>query len=237
MNDGIPRDLCCLRYMSVDDVVAQVLRGGKGTELAKIDVKLAYRNFPVHPEDRYLLGMEWKGRVYVDGTLPFGLTSAPLLSITLGDAIQWVAEKEGVSWLGHYIDDFITVGGPSSGECGRNLATIKEVCARVGMPLEEDKEEGPATTILFLVMEFDSVKQEVRLPEGKLVELRSTLKSWRGMKSCRKRDLLRGVGIGGAGGATGPSNFCEGGGWPPQYLSRIVVAIYTPKMHQKLQTT
>ena len=102
----------------VDDVVAQVLRGGKGTELAKIDVKLAYRNFPVHPEDRYLLGMEWKGRVYVDGTLPFGLTSAPLLSITLGDAIQWVAEKEGVSWLGHYIDDFITVGAPAQGSAG-----------------------------------------------------------------------------------------------------------------------
>ena len=52
--------------MSVDDVVAQVLRGGKGTELAKIDMKQAYRNVPVHPEDRYLLEIEWKGRVYVD---------------------------------------------------------------------------------------------------------------------------------------------------------------------------
>ena len=40
----------------------------------------------------------------------------------------------------------------------------------------------------------------------------------------------------GAGGATGPSNFCEGGAWPPQYLSRIAVAIYNPKIHQKLQT-
>ena len=27
---------------------------------------------------------------------------------------------------------------------------IKEVCTRAGMPLEEDKEEGPATTISFL---------------------------------------------------------------------------------------
>ena len=63
------------------------------------------------------------------------------------------------------------------------------------MPLEEDKEEGPATTILFLGMELDSVKQEVRLPEGKLAELRSTLRSWRGMKSCRKRDLLSVIGV------------------------------------------
>ena len=72
VNDGVPRDLCSLRYMSIDDVVAQILRGGKGTELAKIDVRQAYRNVPVHPEDRYMLGMEWKGSVYVDRTLPFG---------------------------------------------------------------------------------------------------------------------------------------------------------------------
>ena len=44
-----------------------------------MDVSQAYRNVPVHPADRYLLGMEWEGRVYVDGTLPFGLRSVPLL--------------------------------------------------------------------------------------------------------------------------------------------------------------
>ena len=35
------------------------------------------------------------------------------------------------------------------------------------MPLEEDKEEGPATTILFLVMEFDSVKARGEIARGK----------------------------------------------------------------------
>ena len=195
VNDGIPKELCSLGYMSVDDLVAQVLQLGKGSEMAKIDVRQAYRNVPVHPRDRHLLGMEWQGRVLVDGALPFGLRSAPLLFTAMGDAVQWAAEKEGVSWAGHYIDDFVTVGGPGSGECERNLGKLKAVCTRVGLPLEEEKEEGPAVVITFLGMELDSEKLQIRLPGEKLGEMRAILRSWRGMKSCRKRDLLSIVGV------------------------------------------
>ena len=181
--------------MSVDDLVSQVLQLGKGSEMEKIDVRQAYRNVPVHPRDRYLLGMEWQGRVLIDGALPFGLRSAPLLFTALGDAVQWAVEKEGVSCAGHYIDDFVTDGGPSSGECGRNLGKLKALCARVGLPLEEEKEEGPAVLITFLGMELDSEKLQIRLPGEKLGEMRAILRSWRGMKSCRKRDLLSIVGV------------------------------------------
>ena len=192
VNDGIPKDLCSLGYMSVDDLVAQVLQMGRGAEMAKIDVKQAYRNVPVHSKDRHLLGMQWKGRVLVDGTLPFGLRSAPLLFTALGDAVQWAAEKKGVSWTGHYIDDFVTVGGPGSGECERNLRILKAVYARVGLPMEAEKEEGPSVVIKFLGMELDSEKLLIRLPGEKLGEM---LRSWRGMKSCRKRDLLSIIGV------------------------------------------
>ena len=44
-----------------------------------MDVKQAYRNIPVHPDDRIYLGMQWDNLVYVDSVLTFGLCSAPLL--------------------------------------------------------------------------------------------------------------------------------------------------------------
>ena len=50
---------------------------GKGAKLAKIDIAHAYRNVPVHPADRPLLGMQWKDGIYIDTTLPFGLRSTP----------------------------------------------------------------------------------------------------------------------------------------------------------------
>ena len=97
VNDGIPKELCSLGYMSVDDVVAQVLKLGKGSELAKVDVQQAYRNVPVHPGDRHLLDMEWQGRVFIDGALPFGLRSAPLLFTALGDGLR--KRKECHGWV------------------------------------------------------------------------------------------------------------------------------------------
>ena len=42
-----------------------------GAQLAKLDVKSAYRIVPVHPEHRsILLGMQWQGQVQVDAALP-----------------------------------------------------------------------------------------------------------------------------------------------------------------------
>jgi len=47
--------------------------------LAKIDIKSVFHLPPVHPADRYLLGMKWRGYVYIDHCILFGLHSAPKL--------------------------------------------------------------------------------------------------------------------------------------------------------------
>ncbi len=73
VNDGISAELSSLSYTSVDEVMRKVLEVGRGALMAKSDIKQAYRNIPVHPEDRGLLGMQWKGQLLVDGGLPFGL--------------------------------------------------------------------------------------------------------------------------------------------------------------------
>ena len=50
--------------------------------MSKLDIKLAYRLVPVHPQDRYLLGV---GAYYVDAALPFGLRSAPKIFTAVAD--------------------------------------------------------------------------------------------------------------------------------------------------------
>ncbi len=194
VNDGIARELASVAYTSVDEVVRRVMQLGKEAEIAKADVKAAYRNAPVHPRDRWLLGMKWRGETLVDGTLPFGLRSAPLLFTALRDAIQWIAGKKGAEWLRHNVDDFVMVGRGGTGECTRAMAALKETCHILGMPLDDAKEEGPAEVVTFLGIELDTNNMEIRLPREKLTELRTTVKRWRGMKSCRKRDLQSIVG-------------------------------------------
>ena len=194
VNDGIDKELCGLSYVSVDDVVECILSTGTGALMAKVDIKQAYRNVPVHPDDRCLLGMVWRDEILVDKVLPFGLRSAPLIFSALADAIQWIIQQRGVELLFHYLDDYITIGPPQSDLCQHNLKVVKDTCDQLGVPIEADKTEGPSTCITFLGMELDSINLVIRLPESKLVRLRQLLQEWSGCKAMRKRDLLSLIG-------------------------------------------
>ena len=58
--------------LTIDEFIDSFMVGGQGALMAKFDVATAYRNIAVHPEDRYLWGMKWKGAYYVDIALSFG---------------------------------------------------------------------------------------------------------------------------------------------------------------------
>ena len=111
--------------------------------MAKVDIESAYRMVPVHPSDRHLLGMEWKGNIYVDTALPFGLRSAPKIFNSVADAIEWILKARGVTNVSHYLDDFIFIGAAGTSECQRNLQLVLEACAALGVPLAMHKVEGP----------------------------------------------------------------------------------------------
>ena len=180
VNDGISNELASLSYVSVEDVVAIVLELGRGALMAKMDIKQAYRNIPVHPQDRLLLGMLWEGQVYVDAALPFGLRSAPLIFTVVADALQWIMQQRGATYLFHYIDDFIMLGAPGSSECDDNNIIMHESCVKMGLPSEPEKDEGPSTSITFTGIEIDSMAMEMRPPQEKLARLKADLTNWRG---------------------------------------------------------
>ena len=194
VNDGIDRERCSLQYESVDDA-ARILMGlGRGAQMAKIDIAHAYRNVPVHPTDRYLLGMQWKNEIYVDTALPFGLRSAPKIFCALSDALEWILLQAGMSSCLHYIDDFLTLGAPDSPECGHNLKVIMEICSVLGIPLAVEKIEGPIGWIIFLGIELDSRTMTMRLPEEKLHHLRDLIAQWIRRRAATKRSMLSLIG-------------------------------------------
>ena len=118
----------------------------------------------------------------------FGLRSAPLLFSAVADALQWMMQHKGASYVDHYVDYFITVGFPGSDECSNNTRIMLQVCEEAGAPVEEDKLEGPATTLPFLGIEIDMVAMELRPPET-LHQLLQKLTQWHGKTACTKWDL------------------------------------------------
>ena len=168
--------MCSLSYISVDDVAARVMRQGRGALMAKFDLKSAYRQVLIHPDDRWMLGVDWKGRLYVDKALPFGLRSAPMIFNAVAEALDFIIKQKGVRWVGSfYLGDFSIVGRL---ECGRDLRVALQTCVRVGFPVAEEKTEGPATRITLLGIVIDSNLLELRLPREKLKKLRELVEKW-----------------------------------------------------------
>ena len=194
VNDGVDPMLCSLSYKSVDDAVAVILRRGRGTLLAKLDLESAYRVVPVHPDDRPLLGMEWKDLIYVDAALPFGLRSAPKIFNALADGLMWIMKHRGITAVIHYLDDYLLFGDPGSHECAEALSLALRLCSGLGVPVAVHKLEGPATVLTFLGILLDTLKLEIRLPDDKLFRLKALFRSWRMKKCCTKRELLSLIG-------------------------------------------
>ncbi len=189
VNDGIDGPLGSLTYVSINDAADGIRSLGKGSIMAKVDVRRAYRNIPVHREDRWLMGMRWDRALFVDTALPFGLRSAAKIFTAVADAVEWIAKHEGVRFVIHYLDDFLVVGAPSSQECAIALAKLLEIFHRLGLPVAEGKLEGPATCLGFLGFEIDSEVMAIRLPPEKLAKTLELLRQWQGRKACTRKEL------------------------------------------------
>ena len=190
VNDAISADDCSLSLLCLGRSDRGVRPGSwprlsPGQEWCQTSVL----QVPVHPQDRILLGMSWKGHYYVDASLPFGLRSAPLIFSALADALEWVVRQAGVKYIFHYIDNFIIVGPPGDSQCEEGLLALQQTAHNLGVVLAEDKTEGPATQLTILGIEVDSVAMTLCLPTEKLQRLRTLLAEWQGRKSGLRREL------------------------------------------------
>ena len=109
VNDGINPDEFTLHNTTVDQFIRMVSQFGQGALMAKFDVEAAYRNIAIHPSDRFLLGMKWRSKFYVDLALPFGLRPASYIFNCVAELVEWIlVNNYKVLDLLQYLEDFIT---------------------------------------------------------------------------------------------------------------------------------
>ena len=171
-------------------IIHMVSKYGPGALMAKFDVEAAYRNIAVNPSGRFLLGMKWRGKYFVDLALSFGLRSAPYIFNSIADMVEWILlNTHHLSHLMHYLDDFITAGPPDSAQCSLNLHTAMSVCKKLGLPIDPGKCVGPSTQLAVLGIELDSVDLCACLPGEKLAALQDLISS-KGSRQCCSQQLL-----------------------------------------------
>ena len=182
-------------YISVEMVAEVAARNGKGALLVKVDIESAYRRITVHPCDQPLLGMQWKGDVYIDQMLPFGLRSAPTIFSALADALEWHVYQQGVQEIFQYLDDFIVLGAPMSQQCANALSTLVTECSTLGVHIAEHKTKDPTIFVVYLGIEINTCALVLHLPKEKLLCLRARLDEWRNCKACLWKELESLIGL------------------------------------------
>lgn len=187
VNDHIPQNLCSVDYTRFDEAVQMVQGLGRGCLMAKTDIKSAFRLLPVHPSDFDLLGFKLGNQYFFDKSLPFGCSISCAHFERFSTFLNWYAiHNSHNTQILHYLDDFLICGPPGSIICSQTLAKFKQMCEHLGVPIAEEKTEGPTTSLCFLGLDIDTDNMLVKFPSDKIAELRDKLRT---MLSKRKATL------------------------------------------------
>ena len=161
-----------MKYQSFDDAVKLVRKLGQGCWLAKIDWKAAFRQIAVHKDDWPLLGLHWRGCLFVRLVLPFGARSSPERFTQFAAVFKGILRRSGATHVVYYLDDFL-LGGYTQDECAAAVAIMERVATELGVTLHPTKREGPAQTVTFLGIGIDTLTMRIFLPADKKAKVRA----------------------------------------------------------------
>ena len=188
INAGIEREPLWLGRF--DDACSAIVKARRGCFLIKLDVEAAYKQVPVRPEDRALLGLKWDGQYYYELVLPFGLRSSGVRWELYAAALHhFFLHHLGIRLVIHYVDDFLfVVAGLQRAQ--KALDGAVALCEHLDIPLSLKKREGPTTCLTFLGIELDTMAMEARLGAPRMAELQQLLLVWSDAKhECTLREL------------------------------------------------
>ena len=177
-------------YESVDTAVSMIQ---EGFYLAKVDIKSAYRNIPIHPRSQEATGLQWTFEngehvYFYDCKLPFGGRASPYIFHRISQAIKRMMIRLGFSKIVAYLDDFLLIG-ESYEECLSAWQEMKELLSKLGLPLNERKLVAPCQVIEFLGISINTKLCTLSLPKDKLADIHAVLAQYLKMKRVSKRQL------------------------------------------------
>lgn len=196
VNSNIPKEHSQVQYDSIDTVVSLIRKFGRGSLMAKSDIKDAFRIMPVSPHDYHLLGFIWRDHFYYERCLPMGASCSCQIFEKLSEALQWfMMTKFHAAGMSHILDDFFFIGPPNSEKCKVDLAAFLALCQRVGIPINKEKTFGPLTKLVIYGIEVDSIEMMSRLPQDKIDKCRNLLLAFALRKKVTLRELQSLIGV------------------------------------------
>ena len=190
VNDFIDPKLCSVQYTSFDEAVHMIQDLGQGCLLGKSDVRRAFRILPVSLSEIDQLGFMFDGMFYVDKAMPFGCSISCQTWELFATFLEFCVRRASpCGSLLHYLDDFLFGGKKDTNDCTFIMSVFMDKMQLLGVPIASDKTEGPTTKLSFLGLELDSEEMTIRIPMGKIEEIRQKIVSMLARKKCTLREM------------------------------------------------
>ena len=190
INDGISKEQFPCEYSHFDDATDLVINKGPNSLMCKLDIKHAYRLLPVKPDQWQHLCYYWEGNYYVDLVLPFGLRSSGSIFNQFAGLVKWILINHyKITDIVNYSDDFFKVCCKILLFAQSELQQVINAFHDLGIPLAEDKIEGPVLKLIFLGITINSRDMTIEVPQEKYIDSMDLLRRWQGKRTCTKREL------------------------------------------------
>ena len=175
VNEGIDKMEFPTKMSSTKAWVMIMLRCGRNCKFVKCDWASAYKQIRVHPEDVWMQGFAWLGRVFFELALVFGSTSSPGIFDRLAKLILYIVVKlsEFPSHLViQHLDDVCACSPEGCDKVDKFYETYTEVCLLLNVKLaskdDPDKAFEPRTEGQVLGVDYDSTSMTWYLRQDKI---------------------------------------------------------------------
>ena len=191
VNSGIPSDTYLqdeyqLRLPGISRLVEFIIQKGEGCKIFKRDLKRAFRQIPVDPNDIPLLGFQVDSEFYFHSVLPFGRRSCVMCCQRTTKTVVFILEQEDIL-VDVYIDDFF--GAEEANKADYAFERIKEIFLQLGLLAAQDKDVAPAYVMLCLGILVNSLDMTLSVPDFRIAELHAELNRWSTLEKVAKREV------------------------------------------------
>lgn len=175
INAGICSDDFPTTWGTFDSTSALILTLPEGCRAATFDISAAYRITPIRPWQQSVLCVYWKGRVYVDRALMFGLSSSAGVFGSVADMLVAIYERAGFGPIRKWVDDFFVILLPGASWTEEDFISLTGAW---GVPWSRAKTRPLAVVQRFIGFDWDLRRRTVALPAEKLFKIQSLISQW-----------------------------------------------------------
>ncbi|XP_070571747.1 uncharacterized protein [Ptychodera flava] len=154
--------------------------------LFKRDLSRAYRQIPVDPNDYRYLGYTWRGLLFLDLALPFGLRTAALACQRTTNAINYIYNQRGYECV-NYIDDF---GGAETQERADDaFLALGNLLSELGVNESVEKAVPPTTSLVFLGILINTLTMSLEVTPDRLHDIEVELGQWGNKRRATRKEI------------------------------------------------